>query len=151
MRNKDIYSSLFWIAIGAGVFYEGYDLGKGDLHNPGPGFIFFWVGLVMIGLSLFIVQDVLRNPPPEEKTSVWLGIRWKTILCTLISLMLYASFFVFLGFLLSTTILLVFLFKIAGPQRWSVAIIGAISSALVAYLVFYVCLGSQLPKGFLGR
>jgi putative tricarboxylic transport membrane protein len=150
LRNKDTYSALFWLAIGAGVFYEGYDLGKGNLYNPGPGFIFFWVGLIMIGLSLIIlVQDMLRKPSPEEMTSVWSGIRWKKILCVLISLILYAYFFTFLGFLLSTTILLIFLFKAVGSQRWSVAIIGAISSALVAYLVFYVWLGSQLPKGFM--
>ena len=150
MSHKDTYSSLFWIAIGAGSFYEGYRLGVGDLHNPGPGFIFFWMGLIMIGLSLSIlVRDALRKFPAGEMTSVWSGIHWKKVISVLISLLLYSYFFTTLGFLLSATILLVFLFKAVEPQRWRVAILGAVSSALIAYLVFYVWLGSQLPKGFL--
>jgi len=150
LRHQDTYSSLFWTAIGAGSFYEGCRLGRGDLHNPGPGFIFFWMGLIMIGLSLSILlRDVPRKPTAGERTSVWSGIHWVKIIAVLISLLLYAYFFTTLGFLLSATILLVFLFKAVEPQRWSVAILGAVSSALIAYLVFYVWLGSQLPRGFL--
>jgi len=138
------------MVIGARSFYEGYSLGKGDLHNPGPGFIFYWMGLIMIGLSACIlVRDVRRKPAPAETTSEWTGVHWKKIIAVLISLVLYAHFFTTLGFLLSATILLVFLFKTVEPQRWSVAILGAVSSALIAYLVFYVWLGSQLPRGFL--
>jgi hypothetical protein len=108
------------------------------------------MGLIMIGLSLSILlRDVLRKPTVGEITSVWAGIHWKKIIAVLISLVLYAYFFTTLGFLLSATILLVFLFKAVEPQRWSVAILGAVSSALIAYLVFYVWLGSQLPRGFL--
>jgi len=108
------------------------------------------MGLIMIGLSLSIlVRDALRKFPAGEMTSVWSGIHWKKVISVLISLLLYSYFFTTLGFLLSATILLVFLFKAVEPQRWRVAILGAVSSALVAYLVFYVWLGSQLPKGFL--
>ena len=106
--------------------------------------------VVSAGLSACIlVRDVRRKPAPAETTSEWAGVHWKKIIAVLISLVLYAHFFTTLGFLLSATILLVFLFKAVEPQRWSVAILGAVSSALIAYLVFYVWLGSQLPRGFL--
>ena len=50
MKGRDIISSIFWMIIGIGVCYGGYDLEMGTLHDPGSGFIFFWVGIIMIGL-----------------------------------------------------------------------------------------------------
>ncbi len=32
-----------------GVCYGGYDLELGTLRDPGSGFMFFWVGIIMIG------------------------------------------------------------------------------------------------------
>ncbi len=60
MKKQDIISSLFWMVIGAGVCYGGYDLELGTLHDPGSGFMFFWVGLIMVGLSLSIFLQGLR-------------------------------------------------------------------------------------------
>jgi putative tricarboxylic transport membrane protein len=141
---------LFWLTVGGGVFYQGFKLGKGDLNNPGPGFIFFWMGLIMVGLSaVILILDVLKTPSSEENTQEWSGVHWAKIISVLISLVLYAYFLTFLGFVLCTTALLIFLFKVVEPQRWSIAVVAAISSVLVAYLVFCVWLGSQLPRGFL--
>jgi uncharacterized BrkB/YihY/UPF0761 family membrane protein len=55
-----------------------------------------------------------------------------------------------LGFILSTVLLLLFLFKAVEPQKWSWAVLGAVISTLTAYGVFQLWLGTQLPRGFLG-
>ena len=65
-------------------------------------------------------------------------------------LFIYGLAFVPLGFILSTFLLLVFLFKAVEPQRWSVAILGSIITTVTAYGIFQVWLGSQLPAGLLG-
>lgn len=150
MRTRDIFSSLFWMLIGVGVCYGGYDLKLGTLHNPDSGFIFFWVGVIMVGLSLIIfIQALGLKPQMGEMRLVWSGVRWKKIISVLLALFLYAYAFTFLGFIVSTVLLLIFLFKAVEPQKWSVAIMGAILSALIGYAVFQVWLGSQLPKGLL--
>jgi putative tricarboxylic transport membrane protein len=151
MKNRDFFSSLFWLIIGAGVCYAGYDLELGTLHDPGSGFIFFWVGIIMVGLSLVVMVPALRekNKAGEMKV-IWSKLQWKKIVSVLVALFLYGYFFQTLGFILSTVLLLIFLFKAVEPQRWSVAILGAILSSLVAYMVFQVWLGSQLPRGLLG-
>jgi len=150
VNSKDIISSLFWMIVGAGVTYGGYDLDLGTLHDPGSGFIFFWVGLIMVGLSLSIFIRALKEKGKAgEMRLIWSEVQWKKIVSVLVALFLYGYFFQTLGFILSAALLLVFLFKAVEPQRWSVAILGAVVSSLVAYVVFQVWLGSQLPKGLL--
>jgi len=152
VKSRDIISSIFWLTIGMGVCYGGYELELGTLNDPGSGFLFFWVGIIMIGLSLSILIRAMKETavPGELKRVLWTEIRWKKIVSVLVALFLYAYVFTFLGFIVSTFLLLTFLFKVVEPQKWSWAILGAIISTLTAYGIFQLWLGSQLPKGFLG-
>jgi len=151
VKKRDIISSLFWMAMGIGVCYGGYGLDLGTLHDPGSGFMFFWVGIIMIGLSLgILIRAMKKTAVAGELKILWTGIRWKKVVSILVALLLYAYVFVPLGFILSTILLLIFLFKAVEPQRWSWAILGAIISTLAAYGVFHLWLRSPLPKGFLG-
>jgi len=144
-------SSLFWMAIGVGVCYGGVDLELGTLHDPGSGFMFFWVGAIMSGLSLFIFIRAMRDKGKAgEMKILWSQVKWKKNIYVLAALFLYAYAFSHLGFILSTVPLLIFLFKGVESQRWSVAILGAILSVLTSYAVFQLWLGAQLPRGFLG-
>jgi len=139
------------MAMGIGVCYGGVDLELGTLRDPGSGFMFFWVGMIMIGLSLSIlVRAVKKTAVAGELKALWTEIRWKKIVSVLVALFLYAYAFTSLGFILTTILLLIFLFKSIEPQRWSWAILGAIISTLAAYGVFRLWLGSQLPRGLLG-
>ncbi len=138
------------MVIGAGVCYGGYDLELGTLRDPGSGFMFFWVGIIMMGLSLSILIRAIREKSKTgEMKLVWSEVQWKKIMAVIMALFLYAYAFNTLGFIFCTTLILTFLFKAVEPQRWSVAVLGAILSTLSAYLVFQLWLGSQLPKGLL--
>jgi hypothetical protein len=113
--------------------------------------MFFWVGAIMIGLSLFIFIRAIRERGKAEETKIlWSQVQWKKNIYVLAALFLYAYAFSLLGFILSTVLLLIFLFKAVEPQRWSVAILGAFLTTLTSYAVFHLWLGTQLPKGFLG-
>ena len=151
MKKKDFLSSLFWLAVGFGVCYGGYDLELGTLRDPGSGFMFFWVGVIMTGLSLAVLVKAIRMKPDQKGVGLLRGeVRWAKILSVLAALVLYAYVFTYLGFILSTVLLLLFLFKAVEPQKWSWAVMGAVISTLTAYGVFQLWLGSQLPRGFLG-
>jgi putative tricarboxylic transport membrane protein len=139
------------MVLGLGVCYGGWDLELGTLRDPGSGFMFFWVGLIMVGLSGGIfVQGMRTRAGSPGVGAVFSGLRWPNIVYVLAALSIYAYVFNLLGFILSTVFLLVFLFKAIEPQRWSVAILGAVVSSVAAYLIFQVWLGSQLPRGLLG-
>ena len=151
VRTADIASSLFWMAVGVGVSYAGYDLELGRLRDPGSGFLLFWVGVIMVGLSLSIFIRALRRETGAHAIKPFsLGVRWKKNIPVVVALFFYAALFTWLGFILSTVLLLIFLFKAVEPQRWSVAVIGAVLSALVTYTVFHLWLRSPLPTGVLG-
>lgn len=113
--------------------------------------MFFWVGIIIIGLSSSILIRALWLKGDAMKLRLlWSEIRWKKTISVLAALFLYAYAFLPLGFILCTIPLLIFLFKAVEPQRWSWAILGAILSTLTAYGVFQLWLGSQLPRGLLG-
>jgi len=151
MKSRDIISSLFWMLMGIGICYGGYDLQVGSLNEPGSGFIFFWVGIIMTGLSLTVLIKAIREKGQKGELKVlWTGIRWQKAIWVLAALFIYAYILTSLGFILTTILLLMFLFKAVEPQKWSWAILGAIVCTLAAYGLFHFWLGCQLPQGLLG-
>ncbi|MDD5171015.1 MAG: tripartite tricarboxylate transporter TctB family protein [Syntrophales bacterium] len=151
MKRRDIISSLFWMAMGSGTCYGGYELDIGTLREPGSGFMFFWLGIIIIGLSLCIFIPALRSKGTKgELTALWTEIRWQKVVSVLAALFIYAYVLTPLGFIPATILLLTFLFKAVEPQKWSWAIFGAVASTLTAYGLFQLWLGCQLPQGLLG-
>jgi putative tricarboxylic transport membrane protein len=151
VKTRDIISSLFWMVLGGGISYGGHQLSIGTLQEPGSGFMFFWLGIIMIGLSLFILIPALRRKGAGgELPAAWAGVRWEKVISVLAALFIYAYALTPLGFVPTTILLLIFLFKAIEPQKWSWAILGAVVSTLAAYGLFQVWLGCQLPRGFLG-
>jgi putative tricarboxylic transport membrane protein len=149
--TRDFYSSLFWLLIGAGVCYGGYDLELGTLHDPGSGFLFFWLGIIMMALSVIIlIPGAGKKGSLPLLKGMFSGVDWPKILYVLLALSLYGYAFNALGFILATILLLLFLFKAIEPQRWWIAVFGSVASSLAAYVVFQVWLGCQLPSGLLG-
>ena len=150
MKRGDLYSSIFWFLLGAFITQSGYVLNIGRASNPGSGFIIFWMGLAMMGLSACICLITMLGGRVAEQANInWAEVRWKKIAGVLVALVVYGYILVPVGFLPSTCILLIYLFKGIERQKWSVAIFGAASTALIAYVIFDLWLGSQLPKGLL--
>jgi putative tricarboxylic transport membrane protein len=146
--KRDVLSGLFWLLVGGYVAYSGWDLELGSIGDPGSGFMFFWVGVIMMALSLAVVVTSVRVSGTEA--AAWAGARWSRVGFVLLMLVAYAWLLPWLGFLATTTLVMFALFKGVEPQRWDVAIGGAIGSSLLAYLIFKVWLGAQLPTGEFG-
>ncbi len=150
MEKADRASGLFWFVFSLFVSYESYKLGLGTLHQPGPGFLFFWTGVVTAILSLIIIVTSLRNRPPEETAGSDFG-SWKVakIVPVLISLFVYVLFMEWLGFLIVTLLLFIFLLGVIEKKRWWFAVLASLLITTLTYMVFEVALQSQLPKGLL--
>lgn len=73
----------------------------------------------------------------------------KRAFSVLVSLVVYSALFERLGFLFSTFLFLVLLFRGISSQKWATSLIAAAGVSLLSYLIFDTWLMAQLPKGFL--
>jgi putative tricarboxylic transport membrane protein len=150
MKKPDLFSSLFWMVLALCLIFWGYGLELGTLSEPESGFIIFWAGILMFGLSGAVCLITLRQRKTMlEEKPLWVGSGWLKVVWVTAALALYAYVLTPLGFLMSTFLFLLFLFRIYEPQKWLTAIWVSALMVIVTYLVFDVWLGSQLPKGFL--
>jgi len=150
MNQSDRASGLFWLIFSVLVSCASHRLGLGTLHQPGPGFLFFWTGIVTAVLSLIVVLMSLKKPPPEEAREPTFGRRNVTkVVLVLLSLFLYALLMERLGFLIVTLLFFLFLLGVIEKKRWSFAALVSLIVTAVSYLVFETGLQSQLPKGLL--
>jgi hypothetical protein len=115
--------------------------------DPGPGFVMFGTGLLMFCLSLI---GLLKRVGEDAEMEAWAGPHWTKVVAVLLSLFVYVLIVAKLGYLVSTLLLMVFIFRIAEQQKWRVILLKAVLSAGVTYLVFDRWLECQLPKGILG-
>ncbi|HUJ90075.1 MAG TPA: tripartite tricarboxylate transporter TctB family protein [Syntrophorhabdales bacterium] len=150
MGKSDRVSGSFWFLFCLFIIYESYRLGLGNLYEPGPGFLFFWAGIVVAILALVIVLKSFRAQPAEEVKEAPTGRRTTTkVVLVLIALFLYAVLMEYLGFFIVTLLLFMFLLAVIEKKKWWFAVLVSAAVTLFAYLVFETALQSQLPKGIL--
>ncbi|HUL32079.1 MAG TPA: tripartite tricarboxylate transporter TctB family protein [Thermodesulfobacteriota bacterium] len=148
--RADRASGLFWLIFSVFVSYQSYELGMGTLHQPGPGFLFFWIGIVTAILALIVVLMSLKKPSPEAIQERLFGKGHVTkIVLVLLSLFLYALLIERLGFLIVTLLFFIFLLGVIEKKKWLSTVSISLIVTAVSYLVFETGLQSQLPKGLL--
>ncbi len=150
MGKADRISGLFWLTFSLFFSHSAYKLGMGTLHQPGPGFFFFWAGIVVALLSLsVVVKSFGKRAPDGEKGSIFGKANVGKVGFVLLSLFLYALLMEPLGFPIVTLILFLFLLGVIEKKGWLFAVLVSLAVTGIAYLVFEVGLQSQLPKGVL--
>jgi hypothetical protein len=154
MKTHHRVGSIFWLAVGIYTAISAYRLGLGSFRQPGPGFIFFLMALLLTILSAidlgttFIGKSKGEKEKPDEP--LWLGVRWQKVLLVLVGISVYIYVFNFLGFLFSTLLLMIFLFKAVEPTKWWVSILASVITILISYGVFNLWLKVPFPQGVLG-
>lgn len=151
--KADCWSSVVLLILGAVIGIESVSLGLGTWKAPGPGFLPFAAGLILLSLSMAIiaVAYLKGRKSPEISEKLWPPKEnLKAIFAVLMSLVVYDLFWNILGFTLSTFLLLGFLYRYVGKRKWGIVIVGATLTAFVTYMLFGVLLKVQLPTGVVG-
>ncbi len=105
----------------------------------------FGAGLLLL---IFSLAAWFRESREEEKEEgPWAGPYWKRVITTIISLSVYALILTKIGYLITTFLLMVFLFRTPENKKWVVIIVKAALSVGITYFVFDKWLECQLPKG----
>jgi len=152
MGKADRISGAFWFVFGVFVTLESYRMGLGTLRRPGPGFLFFWAGILMAILSLIVLSRAWaeRRRVAVPSKAIFGTIDFLKIALVSASVFFYAFFMERLGFIPVTLILLLFLLGAVERKGITFSVLFSIAVTAAAYLIFEVLLHSQLPKGFLG-
>ncbi len=128
-----------------------YRLGFDNIHNPGPGLIPFGVaallGLMSAGLCVRGLVEATRG---DQEQGVFKGIAWGKIIIALCGLIGYGIFFNFLGFRISTFLLMVLFLGAVSEMKWRWVLLTSLITVVCAYLIFVTWLGCLFPTGPFG-
>lgn len=145
--NAELWGSAIWLAISLFVIEQGRRLEIGAANEPGMGFLMFWIGLFMAGMSIAIAVHAVKHEGPSVR-SLWAGTQWPKTLIVVCAFVIYAFAFSRLGFLLSTIPLMLVLLRTVDPLRWSLALPIGIGAPVLIWWILKSLLQIQLPGGW---
>jgi len=148
MNQHDKWSGAIGMLVGLAFCIASVSLGLGEVHQPGPGFLPFLVGAVLLFLSAIIFFLALRKEKMTNEETIARGMgKYQKGGLILLALVFYNLALSFLGFSLTTFLFVAFLMKIVETQRWTRTIVTALCSAVGFYFVFRSWLMLDLPTG----
>ena len=149
-------------AIGVGAatliyLVEARKLPFGSIRNPEIGFLPIVAGLTLLGLCLLLLgKEFLRRERPKEKEldlfedeepGESTGLRKPIILS--LAIFIYPLAFVYLGYILSTILLVTVSLRVMEYRGWMMSLLIAVGVSLVSFFIFAGYLEVQLPPGIL--
>jgi putative tricarboxylic transport membrane protein len=149
VAKRDLWAAGFLLLLGVVATVESWRLVVGEVGKPGAGFFPFYLalGLALTSFALVVRSFLSRAaekgsaPGPIDARAIG-KIAW-----IMSGLFFYAYAFEKIGFLLSTFLVMVFLFRAVAAFDWRLTLGGASASAFLSYLLFKVWLQVQLPAG----
>ena len=151
MEKADRISGTFWLVFALVAIIKSYQLGLGSLVQPGPGFLFFWAGILLGIMSLvIIIRTFTRRDTVEAEKPIFGGVNYTKIMMVSLAVFLYALLLESLGFIIVNTLMFVFILGVVEKKGWFFTITSSILVTAAAYLIFQIWLETQLPRGILG-
>jgi len=150
MRRANIVVAASLACLAVFFFFEAGRLNFGNMRLPQTGFFPKTLLALVFILSLCLLVQALGQEGREERAQSISGQGWIRIGATLATLLGFALLLEWLGFFVSTFLLMVLLLRAIEAMPWSKVVFVALSTALVAYFIFAWLLGVPLPAGVLG-
>jgi putative tricarboxylic transport membrane protein len=150
-RRTDFIGSLLLFLLALFAFLETGKFKIGTLGEPKEGMFPLILSLALGGLSvLSLIIAFIGGPeasPTEEEDGV---IIWKKLISYIVALLAYAFLFDYLGYFMSSLIVLFFVLRFAEGVELVISLAVTFCTLIISYLVFDLLLLVPLPKGILG-
>jgi putative tricarboxylic transport membrane protein len=149
-RRNDLVTGICLTAFGLYVTAASSRLAYVSEYGPGPGFLPLWLGVGVIGLSLYLIISSLarrsltttvKSEPSVNPARALSG--WAALMCAILLLP-------WIGFALSLALLTAFLILALDRRTAWTAISIGLGLALGFHLVFVAALRVSLPAGLWG-
>ncbi len=152
MRKADRIFGVIGLGLSLWCYLESTRLTYMAEFTPGPGFMPFWVGVVLAVLSCFLLFDTFRRKPSEKDDKSVLPEKHALIRVGTIMLLLFGVKFSMniLGFPITLVVFTTAILAIL--ERYSIikSVGYGIAYAAVTWFIFEYILTMGFPKGFLG-
>jgi putative tricarboxylic transport membrane protein len=145
--KKDLISSLFWMTSAGLIIFGSLRLQLGVPQNPGPGFLPFLVGILLLILSAALLIRSLRERREEDPAKASGSAKRVKLFGTVAALLVFPFAFPHLGFLLTTIPLMIFLSRVVGELNWKISLTIGHATSFFMYFLFKVWLKVQFPTG----
>jgi putative tricarboxylic transport membrane protein len=151
MMDGNGISALFCLLVALYVMWKGVELGFGGFHEPGAGFFPIFGGLILLVTStaLMIQSFLSKLRTGERETHKGNEVNIALVAYTCVCLIVYSLIFEWLGFIISTFLLGMFLLRVMEHKKWWVHLLTSATVSLATYVIFNSFLKSELPKGIL--
>jgi hypothetical protein len=146
MNTGSILAGIIFLTLGIFVCQQAIQLNLGRASRPGPGFVPFGLGSLLILLSFLYLVPVLRAFKKEEEPRSSAGLI-RTLMGIGI-LCLFSAVLSGLGYLLSTLLLFLLWLMLIERKKWPMAV-GLAGLALVFVYFFNLLFSIQLPRGII--
>ncbi len=150
MKRNDLIGGFFFLGVGLlfALYSRHVEIGTWD--EPGPGFVPFWAGAVVIAMSVLLIGKALAMRASTSEAFFPQPDSWRRVLYTLMALIGYNFLLKPMGFVLVTFFFVGFLVKFIFPGSWKKAFLAAFLSTAGVRLIFVNLLEINFPKGLLG-
>lgn len=150
--KKDQISSIFLLLIAGVILISSVKASLGSFGNPGSGLVPFLAAVLLGIFSLLNLIISGRSKGEVKEKPIFLSheINLKNLIKTLGALFAFPSLLNLLGFNLTVFGFILFLAKAIEPRRWVIAILFALSTTIVCYLLFVYWLKFVIEKGIFG-
>jgi len=151
MGKADTVFALGIVASGVFLLEESLKIEYYIEGVPGPGFLPFWLSLVITGIGIALVLRGVRSRPlvPEDGGQWPDGFGWRRIAAALVSLLVALLLMESLGFFVVCIVYVATVAFSLGVRSWRILVPVPLLSAIVLYGVFSVWLKVPLPRGIL--
>ena len=149
LNNSELWGGLIGLGLGLFVIQSGLKLKLGTIHEPGPGFVLFYAGILICAFAATIMIAALTEGGPTFG-SRWKDARWAKPVIVIACLTAFAFALDSLGFLLAAIPLTLLLMRLIDPVHWSLAVPISILVPAGMWWLLKQALGIQLPSGTFG-
>ena len=146
MLKGPILAGVILLALGIFVCHQAVQLSLGQASRPGPGFVPFGLGSILILLSLLYIFHFLRTRKGRGELKAHLGL-YRTFLAVGV-LCFCTGLLSWLGYLISTFLLFLLWLAIIERKKWYVALPFSFLALVVVYY-FNLFFSLQLPRGLI--
>jgi hypothetical protein len=150
--NAERVGSLFWMTFGGATVYSSFELGLGEMGQPGSGFLAFVAGCFVGLMAMIVFVQSFRTDQVSvmHLSQLWQGLKWQRAVAITIMITIFIAVFETLGFFICSFVLLSSIMRWLEGLSWKTSLLVPAVTIVITFVLFKTVLKISLPAGIFG-